>query len=215
MTTSPHSTAVKRSPAPPDARLAPSRPVYEMRSLRTDADRAEAAALVQDRQHWLALRGLPVPGGADVPALFQDPEAESAGLFEDGTMLACMIPQRECVLGWGEGRCLFLGHVHTLPDRPDDTIRLITLWASDAAARFDLPHVRAEAPAQHPRADPLARLLTRLTAMGWDLRGSGTGQTGKRVARLELAAEHRLGLRALIGCTIREPQSAARGGGVA
>ncbi|MHC5701936.1 hypothetical protein OTC26_010835 [Streptomyces tirandamycinicus] len=181
-----------------------------MRSLRTDAERAEAAALVHDRQRWLTLRGLPVPARADIPALFGNPQAEPAGLIEDGLLLACMILQREPALGWGEGPCLILGHLHTLPDRSDDTIRLITLWASDFAARLDLPHVRAEALARHPLdADPIARFLNRLTDMSWGIRGSGTGQTGERVARLELTAEHRPGLSALVGCNAREPRSAA------
>lgn len=183
---------------------------YEMRSLRTGAERAASAALVEDRQRWLTLRGLSVPAGADIPALFRNPQAELAGLFEDGLLLACMILQREPDLGWGAGPSLFLGHVHTLPDRSDDTIRLITLWASDFAARLDLPLVRAEALARRPLdADPIARFLKRLTDMGWDLRGSGTGQTGERVARLELATEHRPGLSTLVGCRVREPQSSA------
>ncbi len=210
MNTSAVPTATEQSPAPPLQRPAPLPPVYEMRSLRTDAERAEAAALVHDRQRWLTLRGLPVPARADIPALFGNPQAEPAGLIEDGLLLACMILQREPALGWGEGPCLILGHLHTLPDRSDDTIRLITLWASDFAARLDLPHVRAEALARHPLdADPIARFLNRLTDMSWGIRGSGTGQTGERVARLELTAEHRPGLSALVGCNAREPRSAA------
>ncbi|MFF0133905.1 hypothetical protein ACFYTG_51210 [Streptomyces mirabilis] len=184
--------------------------MYEMRMLSTAAEREEAAALVQDRQRWLTLHGLPVPACADIPALFRDLQAEPTGLFEDGLLLACMIPQRGPNLGWGAGPCLFLGHVHTLPDRSDDTIRLITLWASDFAARLDLPLVRAEALARHPLdTHPIAKFLHRLTDMGWDLRGSGDGRNGERVARLELAAEHRPGLDALVGCSVREPQSAA------
>ncbi|WSB31064.1 hypothetical protein OIE49_06430 [Streptomyces sp. NBC_01788] len=182
---------------------------YEMRSLRTDAERAEAAALVQDRQRWLTLRGLPVPARADIPALLRDPQKKPAGLFEDGELLASMIPQREPDLGWGEGPCLFLGHIHTLPGRSDDTIRLITLWASDFAARLDLPCVRTEALARRPlKVDLIARVLNRLTGMGWDVRGSGPGRDGDRVARLELAAEHRPGLSTLIGCRVRMPQLA-------
>ncbi|ALO97290.1 hypothetical protein [Streptomyces sp. NPDC001508] len=183
--------------------------VYEVRSLRTDAEREEAAALVQDRQRWLTLRGLPVPARADVPALFRDPQTRPAGLFEDGKLLACMIPQRDPDLGWGEGACLFLGCFHTLPDQPDDITRLITLWASDFAARLDLPFVRTEALARHAlEAEPVAALLRRLTDMGWDVRGSGPGREGDRVARLELAAERRSGLSALIGCCVHEPQAA-------
>ncbi|MCZ1008443.1 hypothetical protein O1L68_18630 [Streptomyces lydicus] len=184
---------------------------YEMRSLRTEAERAEAVALVQDRQRWLTLRSLPVSARADIPDLFRNPQAELAGLFEDGLLLACMILQREPNLVWGAGPSLFLGHVHTLPDRSDDTIRLITLWASDFAARLDLPLVRAEALARRPLdVDPIARFLKRLTDMGWDLRSAGTGQTGERAARLELATEHRPGLSALVGCrVVRERRSSA------
>jgi hypothetical protein len=181
-----------------------------MRTLCTDAERDEAAALVRDRQRWLTLRGLPVAARADIPALCRDPQAEPAGLFEDGLLLACTLVQREPALGWGDGPCLFLGHVHTLPGHCDDTIRLITLWASDFAARLGLPHVRAEALARHPLdIDPISRFLNRLTDMGWDIRGSGPGQIDERVARLELAAEHRPGLSALVGCSVRTPRSAA------
>ncbi|MEU2466691.1 hypothetical protein ABZ580_21045 [Streptomyces sp. NPDC012486] len=184
--------------------------MYEMRTLCTDAERDEAAALVQNRQSWLTMRGLPVPARADVPALFRDPQGEPAGLYEDGVLLACMIPQRAPDLGWGQGPCLFLSCIHTLPDRTDDTIQLITLWASDFAARHDLPLVRAEALARYPLdVDPIAPFLRRLTDMGWDVRGSGTGQHEERVARLELLAEQRSGLRALVACRVHEPQSAA------
>ncbi|MEV8128627.1 hypothetical protein AB0P07_32030 [Streptomyces sp. NPDC085944] len=187
----------------------PSAAVYEMRTLRTDAEREEAAALVQDRQRWLAMRKLPVPAQADVPALFRYPQAKPAGLFEDGKLLACLIPERDPGLGWGEGPCLLLGCVHTLPDHPDDIMRLITLWASDFAARQGLPAVRAEALARHPLdADPIAALLRRLTDMGWVIRGSGTGREGERVARLELAAEHRPGLSTLIACRVHAPETA-------
>ncbi|MFF3340393.1 hypothetical protein [Streptomyces flavidovirens] len=184
--------------------------MYEMRTLGTDAERDEAAALVQDRQRWLTMRGLLVPARADVPALFRDPQAKPAGLFEDGLLLASMIPQRAPDLGWGQGPSLFLSCIHTLPERPDDTVQLITLWASDFAARLDLPLVRAEALARHPLdVDPIAPFLRRLTDMGWDVQGSGTGQHEERVARLELIAEQCSGLGALIGCRVHEPRSAA------
>ncbi|MDX2680049.1 hypothetical protein [Streptomyces soliscabiei] len=180
-----------------------------MRSLRTDAEREEAAALVQDRQRWLTMRGLPVPAQADIPELFRDPQTRPAGLFEDGKLLACVIPERDPGLGWGEGSCLYLNSVHTLPDQSEDITRLITLWASDFAARLDLPLVRAEALVRHALdAEPVAALLRRLTDMGWDVRGSGTGRAGDRVARLELDAERRSGLSALIGCRVHEPQAA-------
>ncbi|MYQ62318.1 hypothetical protein GTY92_02135 [Streptomyces sp. SID4950] len=178
---------------------------YEVRPLCTDAEREEAAALVQDRQRWLAVRDLPAPARADIPALFRDSQTESAGLFEDGKLLACFIPQWEAIRR-DEGLCLHLRCVHTLPDQPDDVTRLITLWASDYAARQGLPFVRAETLAAHPPdADPVAALLRRLTDMGWSVKSSGTGRKGDRAARLELAAERRSGLSVLIGCCLHAP----------
>lgn len=210
MNTSPASQATEPSSAPLHRRAPELPAVYQMRTLCTDAERDEAAALVQDRQRWLTMRGLPVPARADMPTLYRGPQAEPAGLFEDGLLLACMIPQHSPALGWGQGPCLFLSCIHTLPDRSDDTVRLITLWASDFAARLDVPLVRAETLARHPLdVDPIAPFPHRLTDMSWDVRGSGTGQHDERVARLELTAEQRSGLGALIGCRVHEPQSAA------
>ncbi|MGQ5596859.1 hypothetical protein ACUJ8N_07670 [Streptomyces sp. ESR1.13] len=185
-----------------------------MRTLRADAERAEAVALVQDRQRWLTLRGLPVPAHADVPALFRDPQTKPAGLFEDGKLLAGMVPERGSGFRRGEGPCLVLTSVHTLPAQADDSTRLITLWASDFAARQDLPVVRTEVLVHHGlAAPPVAALLRRLTDMGWALRGQVAGPEDGRVARLELAAERRAGLTALIGGHVHEPQPATGAGG--
>ncbi|MFB7481162.1 hypothetical protein ACFUEM_22410 [Streptomyces anulatus] len=184
--------------------------MYEMRTLSTDAERDEAVALVQDRQRWLTMHGLPVPARTDIPGLFRDPQAAPAGLFEDGLLLACMIPQHTSSHGWDHGPCLFLSCLHTLPDHPDNTLQLITLWASDFAARLGLPLVRTEILASDPLyADPIAPVLRRVIDIGWNLRGPGKGQHGEPVARLELIAEQRPGLGALIGCRVQEPQSAA------
>ncbi|MEU2374999.1 hypothetical protein [Streptomyces misionensis] len=193
-------SAASSIPAPPTA-------VYEVRTLRTDAEHEEAAALVQDRQRWLTLQGLPVPAQADIPAQFRKPQTRSAGLFEDGKLLACMVPEHTPDLGWGKGPCLFLHSVHTLPDQSDGITRLITLWASDFAARLDLPVVRAETLARHAlEAEPLAALLRRFTDIGWDVCGSGPGRDGDRVARLELHAEHRPRLSALLSCQVHVPR---------
>ncbi|MBP0456142.1 hypothetical protein [Streptomyces montanisoli] len=178
-----------------------------MRTLRTDTEREEAAVLVRDRQRWLTQRDLPVPARADIPALFRNPQMRPAGMFEDGKLLACMIPQRDPDIGWGEGPCLFLGDIHTLPDQTDDITRLITLWASDYADRLDLPHVRAETlTGESPQTEPTAVFLRRLTDVGWHVHESGPGREADLVTRLELAAEHRPGLSALIGCLVDEPQ---------
>lgn len=203
------STASEDRSAPVPFTQTPPTAIYEMRMLRTAAEREEAAALVQDRQRWLTMHGLPVPARADIPALFREAQTMSAGLYEDGKLLACMIPERDPDLGWGQGPCLFLQSVHTLPGQSDDITRLITLWASDFAARLDLHVVRAETLARHTlEAEPLAALLRRLTDNGWDVCGSGPGRDGDRVARLELPAEHRPGLRALISCQVHAPQPA-------
>ncbi|MGW2689781.1 hypothetical protein ACWC6I_42345 [Streptomyces sp. NPDC001414] len=195
-------------PAPVPYTRTPPSVIYEMRTLSTAAEREEAAALVQDRERWLTLHGLPIPH-VDIPARFRDAQRESAGLFEDGRLLACMIPEHAPDIGWGQGPCLFLHHVHTLPGQPDDTSRLVTLWASDFAARHDLPVVRAETLARHALdAQPLAALLRRLTDTGWKVCGSGPGRDRDRVARLQLPAELRPGLRALISSQVRAPQPA-------
>ncbi|MER6331414.1 hypothetical protein ABT298_19205 [Streptomyces sp. NPDC001034] len=186
---------------------APQTAVYEMRTLSTDAEREEAAALVQDRQRWLTMHGLPVPARADIPAQFREAQTLSAGMYEDGRLLACMILEHDPDLGWGQGPGLYLSCVHTLPGQADDVVRLITLWESDFAARLDLHVVRAETLARHAlEANPLAALLRRLTDIGWDVRGSGPGRDGDRVARLELPAEHRPRLRPLISCQVHAPQ---------
>lgn len=207
MTRPPASAADQKQPPAAPSAPAPGAAVYEVRTLRTDAEREEAAALVQDSQRWLTLHGLPVPGQADIPALFRDPMTKPAGLFEDGRLLACLIPERDPSLGWGEGPCLFLGYVHTLPDQRDESTRLITLWASDFAARLRLPHVRAEVTTHlgYP-VESRADLRLRLINCGWNLTGTGRARDGEQGHRLELPAEHRAGLHALISCQVHLPE---------
>jgi hypothetical protein len=189
--------------------------VYEMRLLDTDAERAAAAALVEDRLGWLSRHGLPVPVRGNIPALYRDEQAVAVRLFEDSGLLSCLILDRTPDLGhWGSGGAgpsLFLDHVHTLPGRSDNVIRLVTLWASDYAARLGLPCVRAEALARHDLSvDPIARFLDRLKHMGWEIRGTGQCTNGERTARLELRAEHRHGLTHLILCTVPLPPDTDR-----
>ncbi|GAA4782337.1 hypothetical protein [Streptomyces ziwulingensis] len=187
---------------------------YEMRPLATDAEHTQAGALVEDRLRWLTLRGLPVSMRGDIPDLYRDTRAarhETAGLFEENILLACLIVDPEPHLAhWGQGGTgpsLSLRHVHTLPAHPDNIVRLVTLWASDHASRLGLPCVRAEALARADLAiDPIRPFLDRLQDMGWTIRGTGPGTDGERVARLELAAEPRPGLTALIDCSLpRQP----------
>ncbi|CAL9412598.1 hypothetical protein [Streptomyces sp. enrichment culture] len=190
---------------------------YEMRLLRTDAERAEAGTLVEDRLRWLTLRGLPVPMRQDVPDLYRKTggaQHETAGLFDDGILLACLLLDSRPGLGhWGrdgDSPSLFLRHVHTRPAHPDDILRLLTLWASAHAACLGLPRVRTEALARRDlRSDPIQPVLHRLDGMGWTVRSTGKGTDGERVARLELSAESRPGLTALIDCCIPLPHQPA------
>ncbi|WP_327411271.1 hypothetical protein OG458_41790 (plasmid) [Streptomyces sp. NBC_01281] len=187
-------------------------PPYEMRPLRTGAERAEAIALVKDRQRWLTLHNLPV-ARMDVPAVFRDSQAELAGLFEEGVLAACMILRNEAHLEWGSGPCLVLDQVHTHPGRSDNAVRYISLWASDFAARREVLHVRAEALSREGASDPIAPVLNGYVDMGWVLHGYGLGQGGERAARLELRAEYRPTLGALVGCRMNTAQLPESGDG--
>ncbi|MBT2412070.1 hypothetical protein J7I94_16085 [Streptomyces sp. ISL-12] len=203
---------MRRTPSP-DGRTAPVAAPYDVRLLLTDAERTEAGALVEDRLRWLGLRGLPLPvrsGGPELDRQTRRAPGEAAGLFEDDVLLACLILDPEPDLApWGRagsGPSLFLSRVHTLPAYPVDVLCLITLWASDHAARLGLPCVRAEAPVRRDLgSDPIRPVLDRLQDMGWAIRSTGKGTVDERVARLEIAAESRPGLTALINCGVPLP----------
>jgi hypothetical protein len=188
---------------------------FIMRPLRTAAERTEAGALVEDRVRWLELRGLPVSVRRDIPDLYRDPPRETyetVGLFEDDRLLTCLMLDRAPDLTrWGtagNSPSLYLSHVHTLPAAQDDVLRLLTLWASDHAACLVLPHVRAEV--LLARCDlggqPVRPVLDRLQNMGWWIQGVGPGADGDHVARLELSAESRPGLTALLGNSVPLPR---------
>ncbi|MEE1930667.1 hypothetical protein V1J52_21155 [Streptomyces sp. TRM 70351] len=181
--------------------------VYLVRPLASDAERDEAAALVEDRRSWLTRRGLPLPARLDTPALYRDAQSAAVGLFEDEDLLSCLIlDPRPDLRRWGTngaGPSLLLREVHTLPGRPDNAIRLLTLWAADYAARLNLPCVRAEAPARYPlNVDPITRVLDRLRHMGWEIRGTGPGADGDQAALLELRSQLHPRLTPLVGCMV-------------
>lgn len=89
--TLPAASGARSIPVPEPQR--PPAAVYEMRLLRTAAEREEAAALRQDRQRWFTLHSLPIPTRADIPAQFRKAQTLPAGLFEYGRLLACTIPE--------------------------------------------------------------------------------------------------------------------------
>ncbi|MEW1724674.1 hypothetical protein [Streptomyces sp. NPDC093109] len=192
-----------RIPPENNARI---RSAYEMRPLHTAAERAEAGALVEDSLGLVAHQRLPLLCEGDIPGLFRDEQSEPVGLFEDDdVLLGCLIPdQKPNLAHWGitgAGPSLFLHHVHTLPDRWDSIMRLITLWASDYAARRELSRIRAEAPAHR-------RDLDSLRDMGWETCGTGPGADGGPTIRLELRPEPHPRLTPLIRCTVSPPNHA-------
>ncbi|MGW0883257.1 hypothetical protein [Streptomyces sp. NPDC002671] len=192
---------------------APDRPyaAYQMCPLRTSAEHAEAAALVVDRLDWLTRKGLPVPSRVDVPALFRDVRTESVGLFEDGVLVCCLILDLDPNLRhWGitDASSVFLRHVYTLPGLAGISVaRVLTLWASDVAARRGRSWVRTEALLARSDlpADPVSHLIAYVSDLGWSHVGTGTSVGGERIARLQLAAEHRPALANVIDSTVPVP----------
>lgn len=189
----------ERSPAPASA-------VYEIRSLRTDAECEEAAALVDERHRWLVRRGRPWQPKAHVMAAFRDPRVRSAGLFDgDGRLLACLIPRLASAVQGGHAGCLYLGHVHTLPGQPSEIARVLSLWAADLAARIDVPFVRSDVRVARPAGD---RLLQHLADMGWEEHAIGPRRTDG-LGRLRLRALRRPALAVLVDCQILPAGSAS------
>ncbi|MGW0896767.1 hypothetical protein ACWD0G_07180 [Streptomyces goshikiensis] len=183
---------------------------YGMRPLTTAADRAVAAALVEDRARWLAARGITVP--RHHVAAYRAPRAEAVGLFEVGTdgeeqLAGCLLLHRQSQPRFEstdtERPGLRVSLAYTAPDRDDATGSLIMLWASDFAARTGAATVRGEAPASHTGGDRTrGRLLAHLTSIGWLITGTGHNEDGERVAWLELQSEARRGLDAMVHCTV-------------
>lgn len=189
---------------------------YEMRPIVTAADREAAAALVQDRNLWLARRGL------DAPALhvtaFRDHRTEAVGLYEhddgDEVLVGCLLLHREPDLrSWAvddPAPALKVSLAHTAPGRTDRVGWLMTLWLANYAARTGIDCVYAEAPGRSTVSGGTdGRLLGHLRDLGWDMLGSGRNPDGHRVARLRLAAAPSPGLAALIYCTV--PAATRRG----
>jgi hypothetical protein len=207
-----------------------------MRLIRSAAEQEAAAALVEARLRWLAGRSLPLPASGDIPALYFDDQADRVGLYEDDVLAGCLILDPEPDFArWGSDGLrpgLLLTHLYAAPGRSDGIGRLITLWATDYAARHGLPCVRTEALIWHlPDTDPHARYRAHLCAMsrndrsrpapfhdhtddgerflcrlcltGWEIRSTGSDATGERlVARLEAPAQALPRLSALLTCTL-------------
>lgn len=78
---------------------------------------------------------------------------------------------------------------------------LITLWASNLAARTGATRVHAEAPSP-PNRDEADLLLDYLQSLGWLVTSTGISRDGERVAHLHLNAQERNGLSSLITCAV-------------
>ncbi|MYR63638.1 hypothetical protein GTY54_48055 [Streptomyces sp. SID625] len=174
----------------------PRRSPYQMRLLATGAEQAEARALIEDRTRWLAERNLPaIPAAAALPA--GEPGVNAIGIFDDDELVGCLaLHPRPGGLS-----------VTRAYGRPGaDFARLATLWASDYAARCAMKGVRTVVVC--PRTGPFAarhRLETHLTGLGWSVVSHNSES-----ARLQLAAEARPLLTALIHCAVPLPQAPLR-----
>lgn len=187
----------------------PTGPQYEMRPLSTAADRAAAAALVDDRARWLAERGIRVPHHH--VAAYREAWAEGVGLYEDGAddeeiLIGCLLLHRQPEPRPGvtdaEGPGLGISLVYTAPGLDVRYGWLITLWVSDFAARIGATRVHAEAPSPASLGNTTDPLLDYLRSLGWLITGTGINRDGERVARLRLNAQERDGLAGLIACAV-------------
>ncbi|MFJ8804014.1 hypothetical protein [Streptomyces sp. NPDC102487] len=186
----------------------PAVPQYKMRPLRTDAERAAAAALVDDRSRQLAGRGITVPHRHITT--YQDARAQSVGLYEDAAdgeeiLLGCLMLHRQPAPHPGtendDKPGLEISLAYTAPGLGERYGWLITLWASNLAARTGATRVHAQAPSppNHDEADPL---LDYLQSLGWLVTSTGINRDGERVAHLHLNAQERNGLSSLITCAV-------------
>ncbi|GGY13603.1 MULTISPECIES: hypothetical protein [Streptomyces] len=179
---------------------------YLMRPLTSDADRAEAAALVQDRQRQLITRGIHLP---DHHAAQFRVRTNSIGLYDHGPegeegLAACLLLNRRLLDDDATGADMTLSLVYTAPDRDDQVSWLITLWAADYAARISAPWAHGETPSRHAgRDDCVGRLLHYCEeSLQWRVTGSYYDPTGNRSVRLRLIAQRMPELQHLITCSV-------------
>jgi hypothetical protein len=183
-----------------------------MRPLDTDAEHADATALVQDRALWLARRDVTLPHRHTIA--FRNTQGEALGLYEydtsgDEVLVGCLILDRQPAgRPWAEdGPALSVSLVCTAPDRDDRVGHLITVWLADFAARTGATGVCAEAPGTCSRNDSAAhRLLDHLRDLGWLITGNGPNLDGEPVARLRLDPHRRKQLTHLVHCTVPVPK---------
>ncbi|MCX4826142.1 hypothetical protein OG883_41465 [Streptomyces sp. NBC_01142] len=186
----------RRQP-PTDGR--PTAPVYEMLPIDTDAARAEASALAEDRARLLAGQGIAVSADR-TRDLLREPGA--LGLYEDGILVGALVLHRDPDMRhWGaDGRDPgLLVSLDPSTVGSNQVGRLLTLWLADHAASSRLMWVWCEVPFNAGPVDEASQwLLKYLRDLGWETRSPvGLSPTGERV-RLRLRAEARPALSAAI-----------------
>ncbi|MER6408974.1 hypothetical protein ABT269_37060 [Streptomyces viridosporus] len=175
-------------------------PAYEMLPISTDAARAEATALAEDRARLLAGQGIDVSVDR-TRDLLQDPGA--LGLYEDGILVGALVLRTDPdTRHWGaDGRDPgLLAYLAPATVGSDQVGRLLTLWLADHAASNRLMWVWCEVPCKPgPVNEANQWLLKFLRDLGWETPSpAGLNPTGERVVRLRLRAEARPALSAAI-----------------
>ncbi|BDH07149.1 hypothetical protein [Streptomyces seoulensis] len=168
---------------------------YEMRQLRTEAERAEAEALVTDRHIWLTRRHRPCPAATSIASRFRQ-EPAAVGMFENGGRLVC------CLVLDQTPAEIWLRHVYSAPGSTSNGVaRLLTLWAADHAAQNGLAHVHVEALLAEGIGTPsvlITRYITYLHELGWTTLRISNGPVGARVVHLRVPAKRRPAIQHLV-----------------
>jgi hypothetical protein len=179
-----------------------------MRPLLTERDRLAVSELVEKRASWLTERCLAPSSPGNTAALFREPWADAVALFEDGRPVGCLRLNRQPSLAcWdheSNATSLLVSLAHTLPGHKTDLVgRLMTLWAQDFADRLDMKWVRCEVPSGQLSRDGSLPLLDHLRhACRWEFLHSRKGADGQPLALLQLPAQSRPNLSALVRCTV-------------
>ncbi len=163
-------------------------PVYAMLRVRTDAARAEAAALAQEAALGLAEQGIEHPVD-ELVALIQS-QATVTGFYDDDTLVGCLVVDPDAGLPHrGGGPGVWVSLVPPVPGRDDQEARLLALWLADHAAQHGLEWVWWNLPVTGRTRGTLLELLRDL---GWeDLPPVRRATDGVRVTPLRLRAERR------------------------
>ncbi|MFJ4151944.1 hypothetical protein ACIP10_30830 [Streptomyces galbus] len=173
--------------------------VYEMRTMRTGAERAEAVAFAEDTALLLAHQAVDLPVGQ--LAVLMRSQATVIGLHEDGCLVGCLVVHPEADLRpWGRddrGRGLLVSVVPPVPGCSEQAGRLLTLWLADYAASNGLEWVWWELPAAS-NGEMSATLLDAVRGLGWEDLPAVRSADGEQVVRLRLRAAVRDALTAVI-----------------